>query len=101
MTVHQLRYTGYQAVTFQEPGVGYVEPNGEFSVDESRLRGFMRRADIEHAGECPAPPCKCGEEPEASDDKSARQDGDTSGGTRSGRRGRAGSPSGKNGTGEQ
>ena len=64
MTSHQLRYTGYQAVTFQEPGVGYVEPNGEFAVDESRLLSFMRRADIEHAGECPAPPCKCGEEPE-------------------------------------
>lgn len=64
MSVHRLRYTGELAATFQEPGVGYVEPGGEFTVGDSLLLGFMRRADVSHAGECPAPPCKCGEEPE-------------------------------------
>ncbi len=60
----RLRYTGEQAVTFQYPGVGHVEPGGEFSVPVGALLSFMRRADIEHAGECHQPPCKCGEEPE-------------------------------------
>lgn len=60
----RLRYTGEQAVTFQRPGVGYVEPGAEFGVPADAVLSFMRRADIEHAGECPAPPCKCGEEPE-------------------------------------
>jgi hypothetical protein len=60
----RLRYTGTQATTFQEPGVGHVEPGGEFEVPPGRLPSFMRRADIEHAGECPSPPCKCGAEPE-------------------------------------
>lgn len=64
MTSHRLRYTGELATTFQAPGVGYVEPGGEFAVDGDRLRGFIRRADVEHAGECPSQPCKCGEEPQ-------------------------------------
>jgi hypothetical protein len=59
----RLRYTGEQATVFQEPGVGHVEPGGEFTVDASRLLSFMRRADIGHAGECPAPPCRCGQDP--------------------------------------
>jgi hypothetical protein len=60
----RLKYTGTQATTFQEPGVGHVEPGGEFEVPADRLLSFMRRADIEHAAECPSPPCKCGQEPE-------------------------------------
>lgn len=60
----RLKYTGTQATTFQEPGVGQVEPGEEFEVPPGRLLAFMRRSDIEHAGECPAPPCKCGQEPE-------------------------------------
>jgi hypothetical protein len=60
----RLRYTGEQAATFQQPGVGHVEPGGEFGVPPEALVSFMRRRDIEHAGECPQPPCRCGEEPE-------------------------------------
>jgi hypothetical protein len=99
----RLRYTGEQAATFQQPGVGYVEPQGEFDVPAEALLSFMRRRDIEHAGECPAPPCKCGEEPEpeASEEASASQEGETIGGRRSGGRARSGSPGGKSGTGEQ
>lgn len=63
MRSHRLRYTGDQATTFQAPGVGYVEPGGEFTVDGSLLLSFMRRPDVSHARECPAPPCQCGEEP--------------------------------------
>jgi hypothetical protein len=59
----RLRYTGEQAVTFQFPGVGHVPPQGEFGVPPEALLSFMRRADIEHAGECHQPPCRCGEEP--------------------------------------
>jgi hypothetical protein len=59
----QLRYTGSQAATFQAPGVGHVEPQGEFDVDPSLLLSFMRRRDIEHAEKCPVPPCRCGAEP--------------------------------------
>lgn len=95
-----LRYTGVQATTFQEPGTGCVEPGGEFEVDESRLAGFMRRPDIEHAGECPKPPCRCGQEPQPEAGASRDQDGGTSGGLRSGRRGRSGSPTGRNDVGE-
>ena len=60
----RLRYTGEQAVTFQYPGVGHVEPGGEFSVPAGVLLSFMRRRDVEHVGECPFAPCRCGEEPE-------------------------------------
>lgn len=95
MTLHQLRYTGELAVTFQAPGVGYVEPGGPIAVDDDLLPGFIRRADVEHDPECP-----CGKG-DASEDSSASQDADTSGSGRSGRRGRSGSTSGKNGTGEQ
>jgi hypothetical protein len=108
MTAHQLKYTGELPQTFQTGNVGYVEPGAEFTVDESLLLRFMRRPDIEHAGECPAPPCQCGEDPKpepekpaASDDASASQDADTSGAGQSGRRGRSGSPSGKKDGGEQ
>lgn len=94
-----LRYTGAETRTFTE--AGELEPGAEFSVPDHRARGFLRRPDIGHAGECPQPPCRCGEEPAASEDASRSQDADTSGGTRSGRRGRAGSPSGKTATGEQ
>jgi hypothetical protein len=104
-----LRYTGVQATTFQTPGVGHVEPAGEFEIPLSLLLSFMRRGDIEHVGKCPAPPCGCGEEPEpqepvapeASEAASDSQDGETSGGRRSGGRSRSGSPTGKSGTGEQ
>ena len=106
-----LRYTGVQATTFQTPGVGHVEPAGEFEIPLSLLLSFMRRGDIEHVGKCPAPPCRCGEEPEpqepeapeASEAASDSQDGETSGGRRSGGRSRSGSgsPDGKSGTGEQ
>lgn len=102
---HRLKYTGSHAQVFQTGNVGLLEPGAEFDVPDELLRRFMRRPDIEHAVECPSPPCRCGDEPqprpEASEDASRRQDGDTSGGTPSGRRGRSGSPSGKNGTGEQ
>lgn len=59
-----LRYTGDQAVTFMTHGVGEVEPGGTFGVPESALLAFMRRGDVEHDGECPAPPCAHGREPE-------------------------------------
>ena len=36
-----------------------VESGGTFEVPESALPSFMRRADVEHDGECPQPPCKC------------------------------------------
>jgi hypothetical protein len=65
MTMHRLRYTGVKATVFMHDQVGHVEPDGEFDVPEDRLLAYMRRADIEHAGECPAPPCRCGNEPEA------------------------------------
>jgi hypothetical protein len=98
-----------QATTFQRPGVGSLQPGDEFDVPAEAVLPFMRRADIEHAGECHAPPCRCGEEPQpqereapgASEAASASQDGETSGGRRSGGRSRSGSPTGKNGTGEQ
>lgn len=82
MTTHQLRYTGTRPTTFQEPGVGHVEPGGEFSVPEGRLLSFMRRPDVEHAGECHAPPCKCGEEsrpPEPETGVSAGESADAAG----------------------
>ena len=79
----RLRYTGSHATTFTE--AGHVEPGGEFSVPADRARGYLRRADVEHAGECPAPPCKCGEEPEPELEVPA---GNT------GRRGRRGTPGG-------
>jgi hypothetical protein len=62
---HLLRYTGDVPVTFME--AGHVEPGAEFTVPGERLPGFMRRADVEHAAECPRPPCRCGEEREPSD----------------------------------
>ncbi len=80
----RLRYTGGQAVTFQYPGVGHVEPNGEFDVPADVLLSFMRRADIEHAGECHQPPCRCGEEPEAAAPQESESG--TSGKPRGGRR---------------
>lgn len=60
----RLRYTGTHATTFQRPGVGHLQPGDEFDVPAEAVLAFMRRADIEHVGECPAPPCRCGEEPE-------------------------------------
>lgn len=88
MTLHRLRYTGEQAVTFQAPSVGYVEPGGTLSVGDDLLPGFQRRADVEHPAECP-----CGNGGVSED--STDQDGETSGGGRPGRRGRSGSPIGK------
>lgn len=64
MSSERLRYTGAQATTFNAPGVGHVEPGGEFDIDPRLLLSFMRRPDIEHAGECPRPPCACGLDPE-------------------------------------
>lgn len=59
-----LRYTGDQAVTFMTHGVGEVGPErGTFEVPESALASYMRRGDVEHDGECPSPPCRCGGEP--------------------------------------
>lgn len=81
----RLRYTGEQAVTFQFPGVGYVEPGGEFGAPAEAVLSFMRRADVEHAGECPAKPCRCGEEPEPSAPQEAESG--ISGKPRGGRRG--------------
>jgi hypothetical protein len=72
----QLRYTGELPVTFQHPGIGYVEPQGEFSVAEEDAERFTRRGDVEHADG-------------TSGASSARQDVDTSGGGPSGRRGRS------------
>jgi hypothetical protein len=83
----ELRYTGEQAVTFQFPGVGYVEPKGEFSVPPEAVLSFMRRADIEHAGGCPVPPCRCGEEPEPEPSAPQESESGTSGKPRGGRRG--------------
>lgn len=62
--MHRLRYTGVQATVFQHDNVGHVEPLGEFDVPDDRLLSYMRRGDIEHAGKCPAPPCRCGGEPQ-------------------------------------
>lgn len=104
---HRLKYTGSHAQVFQTGNVGLLEPGAEFDVPDEMLRRFMRRPDIGHAGECPKPPCRCGEEPqpepapEASEDTSRSQDPDTSGGIPSGKRGRSGSPTGKAGTGAQ
>lgn len=81
----RLRYTGKHATVFMEPGVGAVEPDGEFDVLEAEAERYLRRADVALASE----------------DSSASQDADTSGAGRSGKRGRSGSPTGKNGTGEQ
>jgi hypothetical protein len=85
----RLRYTGDQATTFPHHGIGEVEPGGTFDVPASALPSFLRRADVEP------------EAPEASEAASDTQDGETKGGRRSGGRSRSGSPTGKNGTGEQ
>jgi hypothetical protein len=60
----RLRYTGEQATTFTGHGIGEVEPGGTFDAPVSALLSLMRRADVEHDGECPQPPCRCGEEPQ-------------------------------------
>lgn len=104
----QLRYTGDQATTFTRHGIE-VEPGCTFDAPAAALLSLMRRADVEHEAECPAPPCRCGEEPqsqemeapEASEAASDGQDGETKGGRRSGGRGRSGTPTVKNGTEEQ
>lgn len=83
----RLRYTGVQATTFRAPGAGHVEPGGEFDVDASLLLSFMRRPDIEHAGECPAPPCRCGSEPEPEPAAPQVPESGTSGKPRGSRRG--------------
>jgi hypothetical protein len=64
MTVHQLRYTGDHGTVFQTGNVGLLEPGEEFAVPGELLLRFMRRPDVDHAGECPKPPCRCGEEPQ-------------------------------------
>jgi hypothetical protein len=100
----RLRYTGDQATTFTGHGIGEVEPGGTFDAPVMALLSLMRRADVEHDGECPQPPCRCGVEAAAraaSEDASASQEGETTGGRRSSGRSRSGSPTGKNGTGEQ
>lgn len=82
----KLRYTGVQATVFQHDGVGLVSPDDpEFEVPEEVAERYLRRPDVERASE----------------DARRDQDGDTSGGTASGKRGRSGSPTGKNGAGEQ
>lgn len=83
----RLRYAGEQAVTFQHPGVGHVEPGGEFDVPAEAVLSFMRRADIEHAGECHQPPCRCGEEPRPEPPATQEADSSTSGKPKGGRRG--------------
>ena len=85
----RLRYTGDQATTFPHHGIGEIEPGGTFEVPAGDAERFTRRADVEP------------EAPEASEAASDTQDGETKGGRRSGGRGRSGSPTGKNGTGEQ
>lgn len=60
----QLRYAGEQATTFTGHGIGEVEPGATFDAPVSALLSLMRRADVEHAEECHAPPCRCGEEPQ-------------------------------------
>ena len=60
----RLRYTGAQPVTFLTGDVGPVDPGGEFDVAEDLAPRFLRRPDVEHAGECPGgDPCRCGEKP--------------------------------------
>lgn len=61
---HRLKYTGSHAQVFQTGNVGLLEPGAEFDVPDELLRRFMRRPDIEHAVECPSPPCRCGDEPQ-------------------------------------
>jgi hypothetical protein len=74
----RLRYTGPETREFLEAGT--LEQNDEFEVGLARLRAFMRRPDIEHAGNCPAPPCMCGDEPagepETAGDAGTAPDGD-------------------------
>lgn len=81
MTVHQLRYTGDHATVFQTGNVGLVEPGDEFAVPDELLLRFMRRPDVSHAVECPAPPCRCGEDPQPEPEQSQAEgnDGDSSG----------------------
>jgi len=47
----RLRYTGERAVSFQAEGTGHAGPGDEFSVPDELAAGFLRRADIEHAGD--------------------------------------------------
>jgi hypothetical protein len=77
-----LRYTGVQATTFMD--AGHVEPGGKFEVPDEAAERYLRRPDVESVSE----------------DASRSQDGETSGGTRSGKRARSGSPSGMNDVGE-
>ena len=46
-----LRYTGTRPVSFLTGHVGLVGPGGEFSVPEDLAPRFLRRADVERAGE--------------------------------------------------
>jgi hypothetical protein len=72
----RLRYTGAQPVTFLTGDVGPVDPGGEFDVAEDLAPRFLRRPDVEHAGECPGgDPCRCGEKPATDPDASAGDDG--------------------------
>lgn len=66
----RLRFTGEEPVTFHHPGVGYTEPGGEFTVPEEDAERFTRRADVERVDGGSG----------ASEDSSASQDADTSGG---------------------
>ena len=83
----RLRFTGEQPQTFQYPGVGHVEPGGEFGVPLEVLVSFMRRRDIEHAGECHQPPCRCGEEPEPEPPAPQEAESGTTGKAKGSRRG--------------
>jgi hypothetical protein len=53
----KLRYTGVQPTTFRAGG--WVEPGDELDVPDDKAHTYLRRADVEHAEECPAPPCQC------------------------------------------
>jgi hypothetical protein len=45
----RLRYTGKQATIFSYPGIGEVEPGGEFEVPAGDAERFTRRRDIQLA----------------------------------------------------
>ena len=78
----RLRYTGDQATTFTHHGIGEVEPGETFDAPASALLSLMRRADVEHEGECLAPPCRCGEEAKAETQPGSAATGKPKGGRR-------------------
>lgn len=45
-----LRYTGERKQAFTELGIGELEKGAEFNVPEDQAERYLRRADIEDAG---------------------------------------------------